>query len=203
MWESGTFSDHISVQFCLVLRKSAGFVPFAATLTNFGPNLPSMERGSLLLMMSRLRQSGIHAISSIWVVDKDGRFGSKVGQIGLRIGQIWDFFRYDFSTSSQMYWNLILKVPDLSNLGSIWPTLEPNLPSLHCGTKPYIQVTPVWWKTYYFCENSGSYCPFYVFNGSYVRILFEEKLGKILKTEMTFMFTFKYQNSWFEKVADF
>ena len=28
----------------------------------------------------------------------DGRFGSKVGQIGTQIGQIRDFFRSDFST---------------------------------------------------------------------------------------------------------
>ena len=38
--------------------------------------------------------------------DRDGRFGSKVGQIGPQIGQIRDFFRSDFSTfgsSSQMY----------------------------------------------------------------------------------------------------
>ena len=47
-----------------------------------------------------------------WVWPRDGRFGSKRGQIGPQIGQIRDFFRSDFSTfgsSSQMYWNLIWK----------------------------------------------------------------------------------------------
>jgi len=42
-----------------------------------------------------------------------GRFGSKVGQIHAKCTEIW-----------------AEKVPDLSHLGSIWPTLEPNLPSL-------------------------------------------------------------------------
>ena len=40
------------------------------------------------------------------VETRDGRFGSKVDQIGPQIGQIRDFFRSDFSTfgsSSQMY----------------------------------------------------------------------------------------------------
>ena len=32
------------------------------------------------------------------VISRDGRFGSKVGQIGPQIGQIRDFFRSDFST---------------------------------------------------------------------------------------------------------
>ena len=44
---------------------------------------------------------------------REGRFGSKVGQIGPQIGLIRDFFMSDFST-----------------FGTIWPISEPNLPSL-------------------------------------------------------------------------
>ena len=65
---------------------------------------------------------------------REGRFGSKVGQIGPQIGLIRDFFRSDFSTfgsMSQMYWNLIWKKSWVCpTWGPIWPTLEPNLPSL-------------------------------------------------------------------------
>ena len=51
---------------------------------------------------------------------RDGRFASKMGQIGPQIGQIRDFFRSDFSTfgsSSQMYWNLIWKSPGFVQFG--------------------------------------------------------------------------------------
>ena len=48
------------------------------------------------------------SISKFWPIRKlrvesrDGRFGSKVGQIGLQIGQIRAFFRSDFSTFGSM-----------------------------------------------------------------------------------------------------
>ena len=64
---------------------------------------------------------------------RDGRFGSKLGQIGPK----WDKSG-SFSDQISVYlarrakcteiWSE--KAPDFSHLGPIWPTLEPNLPSL-------------------------------------------------------------------------
>ena len=49
------------------------------------------------------------------------------------MGQIRGFFRSDFSAFGAGAPNALKsdlkKIQDLSNLGSIWPTLEPNLPS--------------------------------------------------------------------------
>ena len=64
--------------------------------------------------------------------NRDGRFGSKVGQIGPQIGQSRDFFRSDFSTfgsSSQVYWNLIWKSPGFVQFG--------------------VQSDPLWSQTYH------------------------------------------------------
>ena len=47
---------------------------------------------------------------------RDGRFGSKVGQIGPQFGQIWDFFRSDFST----FWLAELICPIWSQSDSLW-----------------------------------------------------------------------------------
>ena len=55
---------------------------------------------------------------------RDVRFRSKVGQIGLN-GTNPGLFQIRFSPCS------IQSGSDLSNLGPIWPTLEPNLPSLY------------------------------------------------------------------------
>ena len=68
------------------------------------------------------------------MLDKSGRFGWKVGQIGPQIGQIRDIFRSDFSTfgsMSQMYWNLIWKSP-----GFVQFEVQSNL--THFGAKPTI-----------------------------------------------------------------
>ena len=47
---------------------------------------------------------------------RDGKFGSKVGQIGPKWAKCTDIWSE--------------KAPDLTHLEPIWPTLEPNLPSL-------------------------------------------------------------------------
>ena len=41
------------------------------------------------------------------------------------------------------------KVPDLSHLGQIWPTLEPNLPSLPCLIIPLSQCFPFSFSHFY------------------------------------------------------
>ena len=64
---------------------------------------------------------------------RDGRFGSKVGQIGPiwdKSGAFSDQISVHLAQGRQMHWNMIWKAPDLSHFGPIWPTLEPNLPSL-------------------------------------------------------------------------
>ena len=60
---------------------------------------------------------------------RDGRFGSKVGQIGLQIGQIRGFFRLDFSAFG----------------APIWPSLEPNLPSLPARDRVNTSAIPGHW----------------------------------------------------------
>ena len=75
-------------------------------------------------------RSNLHSIyQSLSLHPRDGRFSSKVGQIGHK----WDksgAFSHEISVHlappRQMHWNLM----DLSHLGPIWPTLEPNLLSL-------------------------------------------------------------------------
>ena len=81
--------------------------------------------------------------SSLIVSVRDGRFGSKVGQIGPQIGQIRDFFRSDYSTfgsMSQMYWNLIWKSPGFVQFG--------------------VQSDPLWSLTYYPCVRLKQICFF-------------------------------------------
>ena len=64
---------------------------------------------------------------------RDARFGPKVGQIGPK----WDKSGA-FKIRFQCIWRSRAKcteiwsekAPDLSHLGPIWPTLEPNLPSV-------------------------------------------------------------------------
>ena len=69
---------------------------------------------------------------------RDGRIGSKVGQIGRK----WDksgAFSYQISVhlapraKCTEIWSE--KAPDLSHFGPIWPILEPNLPSLVCSSR--------------------------------------------------------------------
>ena len=69
------------------------------------------------------------------VCARDGRFGSKVGQIGPRgdrSGTFSDQISVHFRSLSQHVLKLILNSPNiLSQFVLIWPTLDPNLPSLH------------------------------------------------------------------------
>ena len=52
---------------------------------------------------------------------RDGRFGSKVGQIGPQMGQIWGFFRSDFSAFGAPDRDLpyMVVMPSMSSLGSL------------------------------------------------------------------------------------
>ena len=64
--------------------------------------------------------------------------GSKLGQIGPQIVQIRGFFISDFSASVKSD----LKKPRICPIwGPIWPTLEPNLPSLSSGHRVAILST--------------------------------------------------------------
>ena len=65
--------------------------------------------------------------SSKW--DKSGAFSD---QISVHLAPL-----------RQMHWNLIWKKPDLSHFGPIWPTLEPNLPSL---------ISTLWNRAKMYCQ---------------------------------------------------
>ena len=71
---------------------------------------------------------------------RDGRFSSKVGQIGPQIGQIRDFFKSDFSTFGSIETNVLksdLKKYRICPIsGPIWPTLETKLLSLSLPDTP-------------------------------------------------------------------
>ena len=62
--------------------------------------------------------------------NRDGRFDSKVGQIGPK----WDKCTEIWSE----------KAPDLSHLGPIWPTLEPNLAPLGDSIYDIYYLNLVW-----------------------------------------------------------
>ena len=102
------------------------------------------------LVYSSVLLRAIYWYNYWWPIGRDGRFGSKVGQIGLKwdkSGTFSDQISVHLAQKSQMYWNLIWKVPDLSNLRPIWPTLEPNLSSLHCSANEiFSQTKSLMWE---------------------------------------------------------
>ena len=65
-------------------------------------------------------------------------FGPKVGQIVHKCDKSWTF-------SDQISVHFAEKVPDLSHLGPIWPTLGTNLTSQPC--KKCSQIMMAWWMT--------------------------------------------------------
>ena len=76
-------------------------------------------------------------------LNKDCRFGSKVCQIGPKwdkSGAFSDQISVHLATGAKCSEIWSEKAPDLSHLGPIWPTLEPNLPSL-------AQIQPYWHRT--------------------------------------------------------
>ena len=74
----------------------------------------------------------------MYVRDRDGRFGSKVGQIGPK---------WDKSLSSQMYWNLTWKSPGFV---PFWANLT------HLGAKPTIPVPHIYFKPIPIVTSPGS-----------------------------------------------
>ena len=72
--------------------------------------------------------------------------GTNLGLFQIRFQYIW----LDRAKCTEIWHE---KAPDLSHLGPIWPTLEPNLlslhPAKHCDEFTNRLVTRLWWPLFY------------------------------------------------------